>query len=207
MTTGKSLALAIALGLAVVATGPARAQMQSAQGVPNAMQGFSQNRDKPLQIDAQSLEVRDKDRMATFSGNVRMTQGDTRMQCKVLVVYYDNPSATGGIKAQSPGPGGTQAIRKAEFKGGVVVTQKDQTATGESGVFDTRSNTATLTGNVVLTQGLNVLKGETLVVDLTTGRSTLKGNVQGLFNTAAPPAGDAKSQSGGRPQQIIPLPR
>ncbi|WP_204315564.1 hypothetical protein, partial [Stenotrophomonas maltophilia] len=29
-------------------------------GPPNAVQGFSQNRDKPIQIDAARLEVRDK---------------------------------------------------------------------------------------------------------------------------------------------------
>lgn len=37
--------------------------------VPNALQGFSQNRDKPVQIDAASREVRDEDKVATFVDN------------------------------------------------------------------------------------------------------------------------------------------
>ena len=48
-----------ALALAVIAAGEARAQ-SAVQGVPNAMQGFSQNRDQPIQIEAATLEMRDK---------------------------------------------------------------------------------------------------------------------------------------------------
>ena len=50
--------------------------------------GFSQNRDQPVHIEAATLEVRDKDKTATFSGNVRVTQGDTGLRCKLLPVFY-----------------------------------------------------------------------------------------------------------------------
>ena len=59
------------------------------QGVPNAMQGFSQNRDQPIQIEAATLEMRDKKKEATFSGNVKVVQGDTTMTSKTLVVFYE----------------------------------------------------------------------------------------------------------------------
>ena len=52
-------------------------------GVPNAMQGFSQNRDQPIKIEAASLEMRDKKKEATFSGNVKVVQGDTTMTSKI----------------------------------------------------------------------------------------------------------------------------
>ena len=55
---------------ALIAAGDAGAQ-SAVQGVPNAMQGFSQNRDQPIQIEAASLEMRDKKKEATFAGNVR----------------------------------------------------------------------------------------------------------------------------------------
>ena len=48
------------------------------------MQGFSQNRDQPIQIEAASLEMRDKKKEATFSGNVKVVQGDTTMTSKIL---------------------------------------------------------------------------------------------------------------------------
>jgi len=162
------------------------------QGPPNALQGFSQNRDQPVHIEAATLEVRDKQKQATFSGDVRVKQGDTGLRCKSLVVFYeqDGEAANQGktLQAATPGPGGEQRIKRLEAHGGVIVTQKEQTATGDLGVFDMKSNTVTLTGNpVVMTQGQNVLRGEKLVVDLTSGVSRVESNkggqgrVQGLF--------------------------
>ena len=163
---------------------------QVSKGPPNALQGFSQNRDQPVHIEAATLEVRDKEKQATFSGNVRVTQGDTGLRSNTLVVFYDQGGENGSgssLKAATPGPGGQQKIKKLEARGSVVVTQKEQTATGDLGLFDMRTNTVTLSGNVVLTQGPNVLRGERLVVDLTSGVSRVEsgkngqGRVQGLF--------------------------
>jgi lipopolysaccharide export system protein LptA len=186
------------------------AQAQPSKGPPNALQGFSQNRDQPVHIEAATLEVRDKDKMATFSGNVRVTQGDTGLRCKSLLVFYEQAgdAAEGGkaMPVANPGPGGEQKIKRLEARGGVVVTQKEETATGDLGLFDMRTNTVTLTGNVVMTQGKNVLRGDRLVVDLTSGVSrvesskTGQGRVQGLFlpGSAGPdlkPGGNGKTTS------------
>ena len=67
---------------------PATAQ-PAGSGPPNALQGFSQNRDQPVHIESATLEVRDKDKVATFSGKVHVTQGDTVMTCKALHVFYE----------------------------------------------------------------------------------------------------------------------
>lgn len=179
-------------------------------GPPNALQGFSQNRDQPVKIDAATLEVRDKNKIATFSGNVQVVQGDTTLRCKTLAVFYDGDSTSGSaMKTAQPGPGGQQRIRRLEAKGGVVVTQKDQTATGDIGIFDMASNTVTLNGNVTVTQGQSVLRGEKLTVNLTTGVSHVEGGksgtgrVQGLFlpsnsgpQSAAPQRNDADGARG-----------
>jgi lipopolysaccharide export system protein LptA len=169
--------------------------------VPNAMQGFSQNRDQPIQIEAATLEMRDKKKEATFAGNVKVVQGDTTMTSKTLVVFYDStpapaaPAAANAkataksapIQSATPGPGGSSSIRRLEAKGSVVVTQKDQVVTGETAVFDTKSNLVTMLGGVVLTQGKNVLRGDRLMVDMTTGVSRVEsdsGRVQGLFQSS-----------------------
>src|SRR3954452_23298608 len=89
---------AIALTLSIIA--PATAGAQSAmQGVPTAMQGFSQNRDQPIQIESATLEMRDKKKEATFAGNVKVVQGDTTMTSKVLVVFYESTPAAGSTPA------------------------------------------------------------------------------------------------------------
>lgn len=180
----------VVFGAVALSAADARAQMN---GPPNALQGFSQNRNQPVQIEAASLEVRDKDKVATFSGDVKVKQGDTTMRCQSLLVFYEQGDETGAAKtsktlqAATPGPEGQQKIKRLEARGGVVVTQKDQTATGELGIFDMRTNTVTLTGNVTMTQAKNVLRGEKLVVDLTSGVSRVEAGknrpVQGLFPT------------------------
>jgi lipopolysaccharide export system protein LptA len=194
-----------ALALTLFAAGDGFAQ-SSVQGVPNAMQGFSQNRDQPIQIEAATLEMRDKKKEATFSGNVKVIQGDTTMTSKTLVVFYESSGASAGgapaatpanakatpakgapIPAAAPGPGGASSIKRLEARGNVVVTQKDQVVTGETAVFDTKTNLVTMLGGVVLTQGKNVLRGDRLMVDMTTGVSRVEsdsGRVQGLFQSS-----------------------
>src|SRR5205823_11055710 len=121
-----------------------------------------------------------KDKVATFlgdtkTGDVKVVQGDTVMRSKTLVVFYEQnasagqgptqtPSAKEPAKgapapAAAPGPGGSQQSKRLEARGNVIVTQKDQTVTGDTGIFDTRANTVTMIGNVILTQGKNVMKG------------------------------------------------
>src|ERR1700722_19648152 len=82
---------AAAMAFAMV-SGHAGAQ-SAVTGVPNAMQGFSQNRDQPIQIESATLEMRDKKKEATFAGNVKVVQGDTTMTSKTLVVFYESGSA------------------------------------------------------------------------------------------------------------------
>jgi lipopolysaccharide export system protein LptA len=190
-----------------------RAQTSTATGVPNAMQGFSPNRDKPIQIDAASLEMRDTDKAATFSGNVKVVQGDTTMRCKTLVVFYDNNDAAGSkpaIKSATPGPGGSSSIRRLEAKGGVIVTQKEQTVTGDRGIFDMRANTVTMEGNVLLTKEKNVLRGDRLIVDMTTGVSRVESNnnrVQGVFqSTPGSPSPLGGNSSGSTNSTATPAP-
>jgi lipopolysaccharide export system protein LptA len=173
----------------------------------NAFKGFAGNRKEPVKIEANSLEVRDKEKTAVFIGNVVVTQGDTVMRCKELTVHYEgnalaldpkqNPPAT---KAQQKNAN-AQKIKRLVAVGGVIVTSKDQKATGDRGVFEMASNTVTLTGNVIITQGENVMRGEKLTVDLNTNLSKLDGNksadgksrVQGLIVP-----NDAKDKKGAK---------
>ena len=204
----QTIALGATLIVAALAASFDAARAQSAvSGVPNAMQGFSQNRDQPIQIEAASLEMRDKKKEATFAGNVKVIQGDTTMRSQSLVVYYDGSESADGkaapkappktqMTAAAPGPAGSSSIRRLEAKGKVVVTQKDQVVTGESAVFDTKTNLVTMMGGVVLTQGQNVLRGDRLVVDMTSGVSRVEsdgGRVTGLFQSSGGPSGGPAS--------------
>src|SRR3984893_6737097 len=102
---------ALACVLALLACEKAVAQ-SAVTGVPNAMQGFSQNRDQPIQIEAATLEMRDKKKEATFSGNVKVVQGDTTMTSKILVVFYESNSG----QAAPPPPANSKAAKSAPMK-------------------------------------------------------------------------------------------
>ena len=193
--------LAIVMAASLLAGVGALAQ----QGPSNPLQGFSTNRDKPVNIKAASLEVRDKEKFATFTGDVHVVQGDTDMRCKTLVVYYEDSSKDSkeSVKAAQPGPAGSSQIRRMEARGNVVVSQKDQIATGDRGDFDMRNNTVVLSGKVVVTKGQDVMRGERLVVNLTDGVSRMEGGrVEGIINPKS--NSDQKSEQKSAPGQPTP---
>jgi lipopolysaccharide export system protein LptA len=180
----------------------------------NPAQGIlNDNQDQPIQIDAATLEVRDKEKMATFAGDVQVVQGDTTIKCQKLVVFYgpepgsaaaaaqakrqqqaqqsqaqqpqaqqpqgQQPQQTGGL------PGRQQDIRRIEARGGVTVISKDQTASGDLGVYDLKTKTITLLHNVTVAQGKNVLHGERVVVDTVSGNAHFD-SIADAQNGAAP---------------------
>lgn len=185
-------ALILALILALAASGSAAAQSPRA-AAPGIMQ--TDNQDQPIQIDAATLEVHDKNKMATFSGDVQVVQGDTTIKCQTLVVFYGAEHGVGGTHGgnqtvasvaqpanatqgaqqgtQQAGavPTRAQDIRRIEARGGVTVVSKDQNASGDLGVYDLKRKTITLTGNVTVSQGKNVLHGDRVVVDTVTGNA------------------------------------
>jgi lipopolysaccharide export system protein LptA len=179
----QQLLLVIALAL------PGLAAAQSPR--PSSPFAQSENQDQPIQIDAATLEVQDKNKMATFAGDVVVVQGDTTIKCQTLVVFYGPERSAGGRQtasgatgsANAPSPvvqGGkgasimpqrSQDIRRIEARGSVTVISKDQNASGDLGVYDLKKKTITLTGNVVVSQGKNVLHGDRVVVDTVTGNA------------------------------------
>ena len=165
--------MSIGLTLACVLGAAAQPAGQSQQ--PSSTTPLSMDSDQPVRIESNTLEVRDKIRQATFAGDVKLTQGDTIIKCRVLVVFYEDtaapskksaPPATAGAQ---PAQKTSQKVKRAEAKGDVFVIQKDQTASGDNAVFDVKTNTVVITGNVVVTQGQTVMRGERMVSNLTTG--------------------------------------
>jgi lipopolysaccharide export system protein LptA len=183
------------------------AQTRLAQGgaAPAAAKpGLSENKDAPVQIEAATLEVHDKSKTATFSGNVQVVQGDTTMRCRSLVVFYGQEvgigeagaEATTGTTVKSPlgGTKGAQNIRRIEARGAVTVLTKDQNVSGDLGIYDLKTKTITLSGNVVVSQGQNVIHGERVIVDTETGNARVESGGSGAGANAA---------AGGRVRALI----
>ena len=180
----------------------------------NPAQGIlNDNQDQPIQIDAATLEVRDKEKMATFAGDVQVVQGDTTIKCQKLVVFYgpepgaaanasqakrqqqqpQQPQAQQQQPPQQQQQAGTmptrqQDIRRIEALGGVTVISKDQTASGDRGVYDLKTKTITLVHNVTVAQGKNVLHGERVVVDTVSGNAHFDSNMEAQAQNGTSPA-------------------
>jgi lipopolysaccharide export system protein LptA len=183
-----TIAMAASLCAVLIAPVPnAFAQTRLAQGAPSTpvKPGQFENKDAPVQIEAATLEVHDKSKTATFSGNVQVVQGDTTMRCRSLVVFYGQEVGLGETGSGEPttattgkstigGSKGAQNIRRIEARGGVTVLTKDQSASGDLGIYDLKTKTITLSGNVVVSQGQNVIHGERVVVDTETGNARVE---------------------------------
>ncbi len=155
---GFAAALAIAILLA--------STMARAQDFADAFSGFSSQSTDLIQIEADTLEIRDGEKMAVYSGNVSVRQGDTQLKTASLRIFY-----TGKATSSTPG----SSVDKIEANGGVVISAKGQSATGDKAVFEMAREIITLTGNVVLSDKDNVLRGKRLVVNMRTKKAKMEG--------------------------------
>lgn len=192
--------LTLAAFAVVVFTIPAAAQGQQGS-VTSAFSGFSAKSNEPVNVESDNLEVRDQDQAAVFSGNVVLKQAGSTVNARKLTIFYykkgegpkpDAKPDQGARPAQgeTKGPDGASKpeagrdIRRMEAEGDVVVTQRNQRASGARGTFDVEANKVELSGGVVVAQDDNVIRGERLKVDLTTQTSRIEGGggrVQGVF--------------------------
>jgi lipopolysaccharide export system protein LptA len=141
---------------------------------------YSANAGKPVDIQADVLEVDDKKKTAVFRGNVSATQGDVNLKSKELYVTYTpkdkTANAVSSDAAASPLGGGNE-ITQIDAKGNVYVVTKPsngqlpQNAKSDWAIFDVKKQQVTLGGDVILSQGENVIRGSKLVIDLTSGLS------------------------------------
>jgi lipopolysaccharide export system protein LptA len=153
--------------------------------------GFGGNSKDPIRIDADKLDVFDKDQKAVYTGDVVAVRGTTTIRARSMTIYYDNSRQ--GQGAQSPaavrsgnGAPPTQdgALKRIEFRGPVSVVNGSQTATARDLVYDAQAKTVTLRGNAVVADGPNVQRGELMVYNTEASVARITnpgGRVQGVF--------------------------
>lgn len=166
--TERSFLAALALGAALLAAlAPALAQ-----GTQNQLTGLKLSGKDPIQIESDKLEVRDAEKVAVFSGNVTVVQGETLLKAGKMTVYY----ADNGGSATT----GSADIERLEIDHKIYVKSGTQEATGDKGIFDMKTEILTLSGDrVVLTEGANILVGCRLTVDMSTGQAQVEGCANG----------------------------
>ena len=162
MTRTPARILAVA-GALIALPGLAHAQATS----------FQLSSDEPVQIQADSLDVRDAEGKAIFDGNVEVVQGELSLRAATMTVFYAQDKEKQGSAAGGLGSAGN--IQRIEADGGVAVRSGQQVATGDRGSFDMASEVITLTGNeVVLTDAGNVITGCRLTIRMATGNAQVE---------------------------------
>ncbi len=161
---------------------------------PKASTGFASAAafgDGPILINSDLLDIRDTEKTALFSGNVRGRQAGSTFTAPTMHVTYSGNSGLGGESSDTAT--GTE-ISKIESKGGVVILTDDKrSAKSEWSLYDRLAQTVTLGGGVLLVAESNRIEGEKLIVDLEKSISTFPAGarVKGVFG-AAQAAGKGK---------------
>jgi lipopolysaccharide export system protein LptA len=136
------------------------------------LMGDAHDRSLPIEITANSLEVRQDQEAAIFRGQVRAIQGEMRLTADELVVHYRQ-----GVDVVEA------AISRIDAQGRVFFSTPSETAQGNQGVYNVDEGVITLIGSVVLTRGENVVRGERLILDLETGQSVIESGTSASGST------------------------
>lgn len=129
-SSGRGLLALLLLGLAL----PAWAQ----SGLPK------------VRIDAETMKVKGGEHRAVFTGEVRVSRGEDRLDCRRLTVHYNENGAVESFVAE----------------GEVHMIRGERHLRSDRAELDNRTNLVTLTGDPVMEEGPNVIRGELMRYDL-----------------------------------------
>lgn len=116
-----------------------------------------------IDVNADRIEVRDRESLALFQGNVKVDQADMSLEANTVRVYYER------------GQSDALTILRIDANGNVRLTSPSERATGNYGIYDVRQRQITLVGNVRLVKGESTLNGDRLQVNLDSGIMRLDG--------------------------------
>lgn len=138
----------------------------TAQGLgTSALRGLDRN--APIDVDADRIEVLDDQNQALFSGQVRVRQSSLTLESNRIKVAYSRQGDS------------DPEIQRLDADGDVRLATPSERATARFGIYDVERRILTMIGNVVLTQGTTKVQGNRLVINLESGRTTLDGSSTG----------------------------
>jgi lipopolysaccharide export system protein LptA len=143
--------------------------------------------DPPIQIEANHMLSVEKTNNVQFSGDVDAKQGDVRIRCDEMTVYYTEAEKITG-KATNK----SQQVEKLFCDGNVEVTKGEWLGSSQKMLYIKKVRQVILTGKAKAWQGQNVVNGEKIIYYLDEGRSEVVG---GQPETTVGKAGDKNKPS------------
>lgn len=152
------------------------------QDASSALRGHDAN--APVDWSAERIEVQDRADRVFLTGDVRVAQGNLRLQAPRIRVAYTNVSGIG--------------IDRIDASGGVRMHSPSETARSDFAIYDLNRKLITMVGDVVLTRNDADIRGGRLVIDLNDGRAVMDGGPAGAGTSGSDPDGPPTGRVSGR---------
>ncbi len=152
------LCLAVSLPLPDMVSS-ARAAEDGKQGAG----GLFADRDTPLVITADTMELQRRQNIIVYRGDVLVEREDVRIASDVLSARYDPEDGV---------------LKTVVAEGKVRVNHSGREMTGDRAVFDGLKETITVSGNTVVREGKNSISGDRITIYIKEDRSVVE-NTEG----------------------------
>lgn len=137
----------------------------------------ARDRDQPLEIISQQLEVLQGQQKSIFIGAVVAAQGDMTLYTDVLTLFFDDQND----------------VRRIEAEGAVRIVDPLRTASADRVVFDRDEDTLIFSGHAEITQGENRISGDEIILYIGQNRSLVRSKDSGRVRAVILP--ETKSET------------
>jgi lipopolysaccharide export system protein LptA len=158
-------------------------------------QALKSDRDQPVSIDADNMEIDMETGVRTYTGNVVITQGTLVIRGDKIVVRYDDGTVKDATSFGKP----------ATFKQRPDGKDEDVKGRAPKMYLDKVADKLFMYEDAVLIQGKDTIHGKEIHYNLATNKMTVKSGRQKASASASTPAGSAKVETSesGRARIVI----
>lgn len=165
----KALRVLVPPALAVLIVGASMAQISKS--------------DAPVEVTAERVEALRSDGRVVYSGQVVVTQGDSRITSDLLTVVCARELAPSGQTQDQS----CAEIEQMIAEGNVYYTTAAEKIRGDRAEYDYRNDTITMTGDVIMSRGEEgVIRGTRLVYNVAEGRATVTAGTSPVLSIFTP---------------------
>ncbi len=146
----------------------------------------------PINIEANRMTSTERTNSVVFTGEVDAKQGDVRIRCDEMTVYYtqENKTEQTENKDKNAEKPASQQVEKLVCTGNVEITRGEWLGTSKKMTYLSKERQVILTDNAKAWQNQNVVSGDKIIYYLDEGRSEVIGDASAT--TAGTKTGDKK---------------
>lgn len=153
----------LAVVYSLAGAGEAKSGTKEKSGNP-----FQTDKNEPIYISSDRMEVDRKKGTITYSGRVVASQGEATIKSDKLTASYSADM---------------KEMKEIVAEGSVHITHEERVATGNRAIFDGKKQTITLTGNpmAMVRQGNSEISGSRITFFIEEDRAVAEGKVKGTI--------------------------